>query len=281
MKINLFVKIGFSALLMGALSFFLPIVHINNSDAILASATFLYGVLYGFEISIVLSNFSQLKNLVAAENAGLQAIYHLANSINPAIGQNIKTRIEKYLLRAIDVPLTDHLLQTDKEFFAIFEPLNKVRVKTDQSNAALNYINEGLYYLPQSRQQIAAVAPRDVDPPEWFMMLVLAIILIISLLLGREVDVASKISAALFTTTVIGTLLLLDEVDSNRIQEERLEFEVYNDSLVMMGFQRYYPDFAIREGLVRPNKQQPYRIGMFPKYPSITQRKIKLVKAAS
>ena len=215
MRFGLFSKLILAFVILVILSLFLPVLEMTNTDALLASATFLYGVLYGFEISIVLGNFSQLKSLLAIENAGLQSVFQLSQLIGGQFPKQVENKIEKYLKKAIDVPLSNHLTDTNKEFFEIFEPLKTVEVTGDEQTAALNYINEGLYYIPQSRTQIAQVAPRDVDPPEWAM------------------------------------LLLLDEVDSNRIQEARLEYEVFNETLVAMGKEKYYPEEALKSGIVK------------------------------
>lgn len=236
------------------LSFFLPVLNIANTEVLLTSATFLYGVLYGFEISIVLGNFSQLKSLLATENAGLMSIFHLSQLIGGEFAKQVEEKIEKYLRKAIEIPLSRHLIETNEEFFEIFEPLKTIKVDGDEQTAALNYINEGLYYIPQSRTQIAQVAPRDVDKPEWVMLLILAFILVGTLLLGREANLISQLSAAIFATTVVGSLLLLDEVDSNRIQEARLEYEVFNETLAAMGKEKYYPEEALKSGIVKPPK---------------------------
>lgn len=241
MNVGLFSKLFFSFSVLLFLSLVIPVTQIANTDALLASATFLYGVLYGFEISIVLGNFSQLKSLLATENAGLVAIFHLSKIIGGDFSNKIEEGIETYLKKAIEVPLPRHLQETNKEFYEIFKPLKTVKIQGDEKTAALNYINEGLYYLPQSRTQISQVAPRDVDPPEWTLLIIMALVILSALILGREATLISQISAAIFGTTVIGSLLLLEEVDSNRIQEKQLEQEVFNDSLVAIGKQRYYP----------------------------------------
>ena len=254
MRFGLFSKLILAFVILVILSLFLPVLEMTNTDALLASATFLYGVLYGFEISIVLGNFSQLKSLLAIENAGLQSVFQLSQLIGGQFAKQVELKIEKYLKKAIEVPLSNHLLDTNKEFFEIFDPLKTVKVNGDEQTAALNSINEGLYYIPQSRTQIAHVAPRDVDPPEWAMLLILAIILVGTLLLGREVNLVSQLSSAIFATTVVGSLLLLDEVDSNRIQEARLEYEVFNETLIAMGKEKYYPETALKTGIVKLSK---------------------------
>ena len=81
MHLNLFSKLILAFIVLLIISLFLPVLEIANTDALIASSTFLFGVLYGFEISIVLGNFSQLKALLATENAGLMSIYHLSQLI--------------------------------------------------------------------------------------------------------------------------------------------------------------------------------------------------------
>src|SRR5665213_1087837 len=89
---------------------FLPAVQIPNADSILTAATFLFSVLYGFEISVVIGNFSQLKTQIAIQNAGLLTIHHLAALIGGDTEIQIKKAVENYLLRIIDLPLEKHLL---------------------------------------------------------------------------------------------------------------------------------------------------------------------------
>ena len=238
MRIGLFSKLIASFIIILSLSFLLPTFKFSNTEALIASATFLYGVLYGFEISIVLGNFSQLKSFLATETGGLVSVYHLSQTIGEDFSKEVGDRIENYLKKAIDVPLSKHL-STNKEFFDIFTPLRTVKVEGNEKNSALDYINAGLYYIPQARSQISVVAPRVVGIPEWVMLITLGLILVAVILIGREPNVILKIASAVFATTVVGSLLLLNEIDNNRIQEDRLEKEVFNDTLEAIGRQRY------------------------------------------
>ncbi|HSW47619.1 MAG TPA: hypothetical protein VLG67_00920 [Candidatus Saccharimonadales bacterium] len=241
MKLGLFTKILLAFIIFFLLSYFLPIVHVLNIDSLLASATFLFGVLYGFEISIVLDNFSKLKSLLATENAGVLSIYHLSRIIGGSFAENVEKRIEAYLKKSIDVPLNKHLLETNNELFAIFEPLKNVKVSGIEKEHALYFINQGLTSIPQSRAEIAQVAPKDVEDPEWAMLLMLASIIVGTLFVAREASLISQVASAIFATTLVGALLLLEEVDSNHLQEARLENEVFNETLVAMGKERYSP----------------------------------------
>ncbi len=261
MRFGLFSKLILSGLILLWLAMVLPIVKVDNIDGILASATFLYGIFYGFEAAVVLQNFASLKSLVSAESASILALWNLSQILPKDIAKEIEDRIEQYLILAIKYPLTQYVKATNKEFFAIFEPLRKAKPTTEAESNAIAYMHESMYYLPATRNQIAQVAPRDVDPPEWAMLLILGFIIICALFLGRDETLVSQISAAIFSVTVIGSLLLLDEIDSNKIQEEKLEFDVFNDTLIAIGKEKFYPHRAIKHKMVRLKKTKGARIG--------------------
>jgi len=277
MRVKFVFKILLIFIAFTLFSFCLPVINVKGIDPLLTSATFLFSVLYGFEISIVINNFSQLKTQVATENAGLLSIFHLSQILGGDSAKEIEDKIESYLLKAIDYPLDQHL-RTDKEFFQIFRPLIKLsNAGGDQKGQALQYMNEGLYYIPQARNQIAEVAPKFVDSSVWIMLLTLTFVLLGIMILGRDQEFFSKLTVAIFSTTVVGALFLLDEIDSNRVQEEHLEYGAFNQTLESMGKMPYYPDFAIQQGVVKLPKNSVYRIGHFPKYPAIEERKIEIM----
>lgn len=261
MRFGLLAKLFLAFVGMFLLTYFFPIIHIDNSGTILSAATFLYGILYGFETFRVLNNFTLLKNNIAIENAGILSLYYLSKILGGDTGKKVGDRVEEYLIAAINTPLSDHLAKTDKEFYEIFGPLKDVQIQGQHENYALNYIYEGFYYIPPARNQIAQLAPRDIGTSEWFILIILSILLIGILLLARAGDAISLFSTVIFATTVIESLLILDEFDSNKIKESELEYEVFNESLKAMGKLPYYPESAIRKGLVKLKKGNHYRIG--------------------
>lgn len=274
MRLNLFVKLFLAFVCMFLITFFFPILRIDNGGTILSAATFLYGILYGFETFRVLSNFTQLKNHVAIENAGILSIYYLAKLVGGEVGGKVEKKVEEYLIAAIDAPLSRHLVETDKEFYAIFEPLQTITIENQHQNLALNYIFEGFYYIPPSRSQIAQLAPRDIDTPEWIILIILALLLIGILVLTRQDSTISLLSTVIFATTVVESLLILDEFDSNRIKEDQLEYESFNQSLKAMGKLAYYPQFAIDTMIIKPPKHIPYRIGRMIAKEGVMHREI-------
>jgi len=261
MRFGLFSKLFVVTFILVYLAIMLPVIKVDNIAGILASATFLFGIFYGFEAAVVLQNYSQLKLLVSSESAGILAIFHLSRILPQDIASEMEVKIEQYLIKAIHNPLSKYVNLTNKEFFAIFDPLKRAKSESDAESNAIQYLHESMYYLPQTRNQISQVAPRDVDPPEWAMLIILGLIIITTLFLGRDTTIVSQLTAAIFSVTVIGSLLLLDEIDSNKIREERLEFDVFNDTLIAMNKEKYYPKRAISNKMISKDKLEGARIG--------------------
>jgi hypothetical protein len=223
------------------LSLLLPTIFIEGADLVLTAATFIFAVIYGFEISLVIGNFSQLKTQLAIENAGILSVHYLTSIIGGKVFAETDKNIEKYLRVAIDVPLSNHL-KTDTEFYAIFDPVkNMTRAEREEHAPLLESLYGAIIELPQARNQIATVAPRFVDFLVWMMLCTLATILISVLFVSRADNIFSEISAAIFATTIVGTLFLLEEIDSNKIQEKLLEQDMFNNTLASLGKERYSP----------------------------------------
>jgi hypothetical protein len=272
---NILTKIIITSITLLVICLFLPLIQIQKVDTVLTPASFLFGVIYGFQISLVLGNFFQLKALLSSEAGGLLAIVHLSKVIGGSFAENIEERVEHYIVENINYPVSEYVQNTYNEFFAIFEPLNTVEVEKENQKQALKYIFEGYYYLPQIRNQIQQLSPRDIEPSEWILLISLGLFLSIDLILGRQDDLFSKISAAIFATTIISSLFLLDELDSNRVQKARLDYGIFNDTLTAMGKLQYFPQFILKSHVIQLKKEVKYRIGYFPNYPSLTDRHIK------
>jgi len=54
---------------------------------------------------------------------------------------------------------------------------------------------------------------------------------------------------------------------------------MFNTTLSEIGRMKYYPDFAIKSGAIKLPKGTKYRLGTFPKYPSLEERKVEVVTA--
>jgi len=278
MRPTLFYKVFFVTVVMLLLSFILPVSQNANASGILVPATFLFGAIYSFEILKVIGNFSELKKLLAILTANLVYMYHASTIIGGSFCEAVQEKIEKYTLSSIDYSLAHHISSTDQDFLSFIDPLETFEPKNHRQRSALSSITSGFHKVLESRYQLAEVAPREISAGEWFMMIALGGILVLTLLLERNTGFISQTAAGIFAATVIGTLFLLDEADSNTLQEARLEYEVFNQVLEDIGKTPYYPEFVFKNGVIKVPKHRVYRLGIFPNYPDLSVREIEHVK---
>ena len=281
MKFKFTTKILFVAVILISVFVFFPTFNITGLDSIFNAVTFIFGVLYGFEISIVLGNFTSLKTSLAQLNAQLRAIYSAIKVVSPEAAEFAGDKIEAYLMKSIDLDLTDQN-KTEKEFTEFMEMGSSKLIKdatladADAQGVRIQFVYQGFYDVANTRNQIEQVAPKFIELPEWLMLFSLSIILIVILFLQRT-DLITSITSGILATMIIGALILLDDIDSNDLQEGFLEYEIFNTTLSEIGRKKYYPEFAINEGRISHPKNN-YRVGVFPNYPDLDKRVVKEVK---
>jgi len=283
MKLKFTYKIIIIAAILLVLFILFPTVTTSGLDSVFNAVTFIFGVLYGFEISIVLGNFTSLKTNLAQLNAQLRSVYNSARTVSPEAAIVISDKIENYLMKSIDVDLVEHY-KTEKEFTEFIEfPKDDAVIKATMEDAdaqgiRMQFAYQGLYDSINTRNQIEQVAPKFIEFPEWLMLGVLAFILVAILFLQRGDNIISTITSAILATAIIGSLIILDDIDSNDLQEGFLEYQVFNNTLTQIGKQKYYPDYAIKDKIVTVPKGTNYRLGTFPKYPNLDIREVKEIK---
>lgn len=276
MKFKFTTKITILAILIIIIFVVVPPLNITGLDSIFNAVTFIFGVLYGFEISVVLGNFSSLKANLAQLTAQLRAVYFSLMPINPAAAETAANIIEKYLMRSIDLDLLDQN-KAEKEFTEFVEMGNLKEIQDatladgDAQGVRSQFIYQAFYDATNTRNQIGQVAPKFIEFPEWLMMSSLALIMVVILFLQRS-DLTTSVTAGILSTMIFGALIILNDIDSNDLQEGFLEYEVFNVVLEQIGKERYYPDYAIKSGAVTPPKGSKYRLGTFPNYPNLDKR---------
>lgn len=281
MNLRFTTKILVIAIVVGLVFVWSPLLNVSGLDAVFNAVTFIYGVLFGFEISIVLSNFISLKTALTQLNAVIRSIYVSLKAVNPQVAEFAANKMERYLMKSVDTDLVAHH-KTDKEFKELIEigsekELQDVtKADSDGQGVRVQFVYQGLYDLSNARKQVEQVAPKFIEAPEWIMLIALASIMIMIMFLQRTSNITS-ITSAILATTIIGSLIILHDIDSNDLQEGLLEYEMFNATLTEIGKERYYPDFAIKNGAVKIPEGTKYRKGVFPNYPDLKERKIELV----
>lgn len=231
-----------------------------NVIGVLSAAAIFYSILLGFYISAAMTNLSRLKTLVATETGALIAFYYLVKLSMPEKIDETAERIDTYIIKRFDYEVDTYTEPTTKEFFAIFDVLKGVDGKPAGESAAMTYLAEGMYYVPQARRELTVVGARVVDSASWIVLNILSLVIIISLFLTRDGSVASSVIVALLSASAVLALFILDDVDANRFGEDQFAIDTYQDVLAAIGKTHYYSKHYLHAGRFIPSVKQ-YRTG--------------------
>lgn len=244
-----------------SIAYFNPIFDFDMSK-ILSASTTLFSILMGFFIASAMSNFLRLKTLICSETGGLFSLYKFAQLIDKSLGEQVKEAIDNYVIRSFDWELKDYVENTNKEFEMIYDVLNKKNSFPDneKENLALDFLMSDLGSLPSIRNEISMVAKSTLNSLYWILLITLAFLTIFAVLMGTQFTFISILLAVSISSTILFSLFLLDEIDSNRLNENDIAFRIYNQLLISLGNYPYYLESDINARRVSVDRSKPYRL---------------------
>ncbi|HUC96054.1 MAG TPA: hypothetical protein VMR16_00090 [Candidatus Saccharimonadales bacterium] len=242
---------------------FIPIVKPGTDvSGILSAAAIFYSILLGFYIAAAMGNLSRLKTLVSIETGALIAIYYIVKLSLPGKLDKTRDAIDKYVMKRFEYEVHDYTEPTTEEFFAIFDVLKGADTKTEGEGAAIDYIAEAMYYVPQARRELTIVGAKIVNKVSWVVLITLSIVIVFCLFLTRDSSVASSIVTALLSSSAIFGLFILSDIDGNRFGEDQFAINTYQDVFAAIGELHYYPKLYLDNGRYKPYVEK-YRTGSY------------------
>jgi hypothetical protein len=230
------------------------------ATGVLGATAIFYSILIGFFTTSAMTNLSRLKTLVAIETGGLIAVYHIVRQALPERVTSFKTAVDNYLIKRFDYEVENYTEPTEAEFFNIFAVIHGANTDNQGDAAAMNYIGEAFYYLPQARREITVVGERVVSKMSWLVLIVLSSITVISLFAMRQPGLESSAVTVLLSTSAVSVLFILDDVDANRFGEEQFAVNTYHDVFRALGLVPYYSSSYLDKRGVKP-QEAVYRVG--------------------
>ena len=240
-------------LIFVSLAWIIPVQSTSlNVSGILSAASIFYSILLGFYIAAAMTNLSRLKTLVATETGGLIAVFNLVKTGLPKKLGQTREAIDKYLIKRFDYEIDAYAEPTTQEFFEIFDVLKGAAGKSGGEAAAIGYVAEGVYYLPQARRELTVVGAKVVDSASWVLLDILSLVIIIALFFTRDGSLQDALMVALLSASAILSLFILDDVDANRFGEEQFAIKTYQDVFTAIGKPHYYPSHYLELGRYKP-----------------------------
>jgi len=272
-------KFLLTIIIFSILAYFLNFSY--DFSAIFTTSSFLFSILIGFFISSAMNNFTSLKSLVSQETGGLVALYRLVLMIDTKLGIKIGDTIEKYIIARFDWELENYIDNTGKEFYKIFDVLKEKNSAPEdiKEEDALYFVFNSLATLPGIRNEIAIVGKSTLNTVYWGLLNTLGLTVIIGIFGSVGGDFIQKLSVALLSSCVAIVLLLLNDIDKNKLNEFDVAFQRYNQALLAIGKLPYYLEVDISHKRLQAPIKGKYQLGVYTNFPYSFEKEIYIVDA--
>jgi ABC-type multidrug transport system fused ATPase/permease subunit len=279
---SIYIKLCIAFIVFFLISLFLP----GNGDSnlieiILGAATFLFGIILAFSTANRHARFSAIRQGLREQDALLLSIYELSKVFDKKISEEIRSRIDALLMVQVDYKLVD-FDKCVKKIEELYYYIEKIKVKNSNQERSLGFMFENAENLLKIEKEVSYHVKDRIMPYEWISLLVLSGVILFSLFYLMESNTISVIVIPLLSTTLILLLLVLEELDSLRWQEQNWIWDPLSNLFIELDLIPYFPEALFlqkRLKLESLKEIKEVRIAKFTnKYPNLEGKTIEIVK---
>lgn len=266
-----------SAILIGLL-FVLPHSFIPSElgNTILTITTFLFGIIGGFYIVVTTTDYNSVKNILASETAGWISLHQNISIYDKQLSDKFSQLVDAYVRRAFDYEIIDYAKSTHVEFEALKRMIHDIPFKNELSSV-YEQIRDVMDEIIISRQQLTVLGAKTLSPFQWFVLFILAILLVVSLYGLRSGELFFDIVTVAISSSVVLILLLIRDLDLYIWNEKTFGYDIFENVLKSVGQLPYYPAESLEAGRFHPAEKE-YRIGTWLNFPKSLDRKVEIRK---
>ena len=247
----------------------------DSVNTILTISTFLFGILAGFYIIVTHTDYTELKNTLAEEAGDWISLYRNTRIYDRLYAEKLSELIDKYIIHAFDYEVLDYVKETEKEFSEIEKLVTEMEYRESLSGLYSEGIIATFNNIVSARQKLFVLGGKALSVFQWFILFILAGVVIISLYGLRSGDLFFDIVTVSISSTTILILFLIIELDLYIWNEENFGFGLFQNLLKSMGRLPYYPAEAINKGRVHYLEKE-YRVGILIDPAKNTDRRIEI-----
>lgn len=268
----------FSLVIFLISSWTLPVIgKSENIKLILTVCSFLFGVIAGFYIAHLLSRFQRYTTLASEEAGSLENIYKFSEILGKKYAEKMSNLIDNYVAGAFDYEFYEYPERLSKQYFAFFEPLKKTKARTPEKKEAVEQMYDTLEILTKTRKEMIALGGGNrLKISQWFILIILASVLIFCLFYIRTDEWASLLSTALLSSAIVSIFLFIRDLNNFEFADHTILFDVHQRVFDLIGKPRYYPIDSLEKRMLKIPKNKDYRVAYFNKKGK--KIKMKLVK---
>ena len=261
------------------LPFVLPTFSIHdNGSTLLTAVSLLFAILVGFFIATTTSNYLRLQTLIADSNAGLISLYNLVKVITPSREEEMGEAVDNYMITALDYEFLDYADKTKKELGEVLGIVNSLEPEGEKGLALISEAHSRMDEILTNEQEIALTGKQIVTPRHWFIIILLAILLAVSLLSLTNGTVVASLFVGVMFVALFHILILIHDIDTNKFLSRQLSFKDPQQIFQGIGRLPYYPQYALEKGYAKPERGN-YRVGVYKNYPTSLEKKIEIVES--
>lgn len=158
---------GFKSIItiMSVFAFFILLLFVlpanfivGETSNIITVCTFILAILLGFFIAASLSNYLSLQTLAAEETANFIALYHAYQLLDPKLADEVKTKIDEYIIYSFDFEFIECMDNTWNHFNRVINVIRKIK---DKESVVFDNIMSLQMNMVSTRQKMV-VASRKI-----------------------------------------------------------------------------------------------------------------------
>ena len=245
-------------------------------NTVLTISTFLFGIIAGFFIVVTTTDYNTLKNLLASETGGLIALHQDVLMYDRDSANRLAELIDEYIRHSFDVELINSAQYIRPDFERIKKLIRELPIKQELA-PILQEVRIVMDDLIKVHQDEIVLGTRTVSTFQWFVLIVLSALPIITIYGLRTGELFFDIVTVAFSSMIVLILLIIRAIDLYVWNEETFGYDIYEEVLKSIGKLPYYPQESIEKGRIHPRENE-YRIGTRDKTLLSVDRKIEIVK---
>lgn len=245
-------------------------------NTILTITTFLFGIIGGFYIVVTTTDYNSVKNILASETAGWISLHQNISIYDKQLADKFSLLVDAYVRRAFDYEIIDYAKGTHVEFEALQRMVRDIPLKNELSSV-YEKIRDVMDEIIKSRQQLTVLGTKTLSPFQWFVLFILATLLVFSLYGLRSGELFFDIVTVAISSSVVLILLLIRDLDLYIWNEKTFGYDIFENVLKSVGQLPYYPAESLEAGRVNPSEKE-YRVGTWLNFPKSLDRKVEIHK---
>jgi hypothetical protein len=237
----------------------IPVFALSEVNTLVGATSAVFAIVAGFFIADAMSNYLRLQTLISEENAALISLADNTKKIDPGNYAKVHQAIDTYMIAQLDYGNMNHILHTQDEIEGISKAVEGLAIGPEDA-IAYDHVLGIQEKILSSRQEISLAAKKNLTFGHWFVLCTLAGLVVVTVLAIRDGNLLLNVITGIMIAGVWSILVLLRDMDNNRLLEEKLAYENPREVFYAISKPPYYPLFS-PSGARIPNEAGMYRIG--------------------